>query len=78
MKAMLRHQCARPLESKKVAVAHGPKLQGTKENVRSSWADTIVGDKYLPASNQPAVDINSYKKKLGSGVTYGIFFLLLN
>ena len=35
-----------------------------------SWADTIAGDKYLPASNQQAVDITSHKK-LGSGVTYG-------
>jgi hypothetical protein len=38
--------------------------------VRSSWADTIVEDKYLPDSNRLASDINSYKK-LGSGVIYG-------
>jgi hypothetical protein len=71
MKAVLQHQFAHPLKSKqKVAIAHGPNLQGTKENVRSSWADTIVEDKYLPDSNRLASDINSYKK-LGSGVIYG-------
>jgi len=72
MKAMLRRRFAPSLESKKkVAIGRGQNPQGTKENVRSSWADTIVGDVCLPASNQQAFDINSYAKKLGSGVTYG-------
>ena len=38
--------------------------------MRSSWADTVVGDGYLPVSNRQAVAIN-YHKKLGSGATYG-------
>ena len=39
--------------------------------MRSSWADSIAGDAYLLAFNWPAGDINSYNKKLGSGVSYG-------
>jgi hypothetical protein len=45
--------------------------QGTKENVRSSWADSIAGNEYVPTFNRLAVDINSYKKKLVSGVICG-------
>ncbi|CAD6264081.1 unnamed protein product [Miscanthus lutarioriparius] len=39
--------------------------------MRSSWADSIAGDEYLPAFNRLVGDINSYEKKLGSGVSYG-------
>ena len=39
--------------------------------MRSSWSDSIAGDEYLTAFNRPIGDINSYEKKLGSGVSYG-------
>ena len=70
MKAVLRRRF-RSLESKKVATARAQNPQGTKANMRSSWADSIAGDEYLPAFNQPVGDINSYETKLGSGVSYG-------
>jgi hypothetical protein len=71
MKAVLwRRFCS--LESKKkVATVYAQNPQGTKANMRSSWADSIAGDEYVAASNRPAFDINSYQKKLGSSVTYG-------
>ena len=83
MKAVLRRQF-RSLESKKkVATTRAQNPQGTKANMRSSWADSIAGDEYLPAFNRLVGDINSYEKKLGSGVSYGKsmqlnLFLLLN
>jgi hypothetical protein len=68
---VLRHRLAPPLEStKKVAIVHTQNHRGTKENVRSSWADSIARNEYLPASNRQVVYINSHKK-LGSGVSYG-------
>jgi hypothetical protein len=71
IKAMLRRQFAPPIESKKkVAIVHAQNPQGTMENVRLSWADSIAGNEYLPASNRQVVDITSHKK-LGSGATYG-------
>ena len=71
MKAVLQHQF-RSLESKKkVATTCAQNPQGTKANMRSSWADSIAGDEYLPAFNRPVGDINSYETKLGSGVSYG-------
>jgi hypothetical protein len=58
MKAVLRRRIAPPLESKKkVAIVRAQNPQGTKENVRSSWVDSIARDAYLP--------------ELGSGVPYG-------
>ena len=69
MKVVLRCRF-RSLESKKVATAHAQNPQGTKANMRSSWADSIAGDEYLPAFNRLVGDINSYEKKLGSGVSY--------
>ena len=38
--------------------------------MRSFWVDSIAGDEQLPAFNRPVNDINSYEKKLGSGVSY--------
>jgi hypothetical protein len=72
MKAVLRRRIAPPLKSeKKVATVHAPNPQATKDNVRSSWADSIAGNEYVPTFNQSAVFINSYNKKLGSSVPYG-------
>jgi hypothetical protein len=69
MKVVLRRRLAPPLESKKkVAIVHTQNPRGTKENVRSLWADSIAGNEYLPASNRQVFYINPYKKKLGSGV----------
>jgi len=70
MKAVFRRRF-HSLESKKVATARAQNPQGTKANMRSSWADSIAGDEYLPAFNRPVSDIHSYEKKLGSGVSYG-------
>ena len=70
MKAVLQRRfCS--LESKKVATVRAQNPQGTKANMRSSSADSIAGDEYLPAFNRLVGDINSYKKKLGSSVSYG-------
>jgi hypothetical protein len=70
MKLVLRRQF-RSLESKKkVATVYTQNPQGTKVNMRLSWADSIAGDEYVAASNRQAVDSNSHKK-LVSGATYG-------
>ena len=58
MKVVLRRRF-RSLESKKVATAYAQNPQCTKANMRSSWADSIVGDEYLPAFNRPFGDINA-------------------
>jgi hypothetical protein len=72
IKAVLRRRIAPPLESKKkVATVGAQNAQGTQANMRSSWADSIAGDEYVPTFDRPAVDINSYKKMLGFGVSYG-------
>jgi hypothetical protein len=58
MKVVLRRRLAPLLESKKkLATVYAQNPQCTKENVRSSWADSIAGD--------------AYEKKQGSGVPYG-------
>ena len=83
MKVVLRRRFCSLESKKKVATARAQNPQGTKTNMRSSWADSIAGDEYLPAFNWLVGDINSYEKKLGSGVSYGKsmqlnLFLLLN
>ena len=62
MKAVLQ-RWFRSLESKKVPTAHAQNSQGTKTSMRSSWADSIVGDEYLPAFNRPVGDINAKQPK---------------